>query len=75
MLACLHTQAHEVLLGCDGLNPVLHHISSFNCNIFCLAISYTSSTFFISTVCPGSSDPPEKIFIIFASENEGYTSY
>ena len=23
-----------------------------------------------STVCPGSSDPPEKIFNIFASENE-----
>ena len=22
------------------------------------------------TVCPGSSDPPEKIFNIFASENE-----
>ena len=27
------------------------------------------------TVCPGSSDPPEKIFIIFASENEVYTIY
>ena len=27
------------------------------------------------TVCPGSSDPPEKIFNIFASENEGYTIY
>ena len=25
-----------------------------------------------NTVCPGSSDPPEKIFNIFASENEGY---
>ena len=25
------------------------------------------------TVCPGSSDPPEKIFNIFASENEVYT--
>ena len=25
------------------------------------------------TVCPGSSDPPEKIFHIFASENEVYT--
>ena len=23
------------------------------------------------TVCPGSSDPPEKMFNIFASENEG----
>ena len=27
------------------------------------------------TVCPGSSDPPEKIFNIFASENEVYTIY
>ena len=27
----------------------------------------------IYNVCPGSSDPPEKIFNVFASENEGYT--
>ena len=27
------------------------------------------------TVCPGSSDPPEKILNIFASENEVYTSF
>ena len=27
------------------------------------------------TVCPGSSDPPEKMFYIFASENEVYTIY
>ena len=27
------------------------------------------------TVCPGSSDPSEKIFNIFASENEVYTIY
>ena len=27
------------------------------------------------TVCPGSSDPPEKIFNIFESENEVYTIY
>ena len=27
------------------------------------------------TVCPGSSDPPEKTFNIFASENEVYTIY
>ena len=24
----------------------------------------------VNTVCPGSSDPPEKIFNIFASEND-----
>ena len=29
----------------------------------------------LNTVCPGSSDPPEKIFNIFASENEVYTIY
>ena len=29
----------------------------------------------LTTVCPGSSDPPEKIFNIFASENEVYTIY
>ena len=28
-----------------------------------------------TTVCPGSSDPSEKIFDIFASENEVYTIY
>ena len=27
------------------------------------------------TVCPGISDPPEKIFFIFASENEVYTLF
>ena len=29
----------------------------------------------VYTVCPESSDLPEKIFNIFASENEGYTIY
>ena len=28
-----------------------------------------------STVCPGNSGPPEKIFNIFASENEVYIIY
>ena len=27
------------------------------------------------TVCPGSSDPPEKLLNIFASENEVYTIF
>ena len=30
---------------------------------------------FTCTVCPGSSAPPEKIFNIFASENEVYPIY
>ena len=29
----------------------------------------------VCTVCPGSSDPPEKILNIFASENEVYTPF
>ena len=29
----------------------------------------------ITTVCPGSSDPPEKILNIFESENEVYTIF
>ena len=29
----------------------------------------------LTTVCPGSSDPPEKILNIFASENEVYTIF
>ena len=38
-------------------------------------ISRDIFSFFSPTVCPGSSDPPEKIFNIFASENEVYTIY
>ena len=34
-----------------------------------------SAWFYHGTVCPGSSDPPEKIFNIIASENEVYTVY
>ena len=30
---------------------------------------------FFVTVCPGSSDPPEKISNIFVSENEVYTIF
>ena len=30
---------------------------------------------FSFTVCPGSSNPPEMIYNIFASENEVYTIY
>ena len=28
-----------------------------------------------TTICPESSDPPKKMFNIFASENEVYTIY
>ena len=33
------------------------------------------TTSWTHTVCQGSSDPPEKIFNKFASENEVYTNY
>ena len=29
----------------------------------------------VDTVCPGSSDPPGKLFNIYASENEVYTIF
>ena len=32
-------------------------------------------TFHTNTVCPGTSDPPEKILNIFASENEVYAIF
>ena len=35
----------------------------------------SASSFEGCTVCPGSSDPPEKILNIFASENEVYTIF
>ena len=33
------------------------------------------NTIFFHTVCPGSSDPPEKIIDIFASENTPFINY
>ena len=45
--------------SCHGLINVLNIIFTLNAH----------------TVRPGSSDPPEKIFDIFASENEVYTIY
>ena len=41
-------------------------IKDIMCILSCLAVP---------TVCPGSSDPPEKIINVFASENEVYTIY
>ena len=35
----------------------------------------SASVIGVHTVCPGSSDPPEKMLIIFASENEAYTIF
>ena len=37
--------------------------------------AYRYTCIYIYTVCPGSSDPTEKIFNIFASENEVYTIF
>ena len=38
-------------------------------------LSDVKDQIYIFTVCPGSSDPPEKILNIFTSENEVYTIY
>ena len=46
-------------------NPSPTHVSK------ALPLIYTQ----YYTVCPGSSDPPEKILNIFASENEVYTIF
>ena len=40
----------------------------------CLKI-YRKSVLGLLTVCPGSSDPPEKLLNISASENEVYTIF
>ena len=40
--------------------------------VFCHPHTYL---FWLTTVCPGSSDPPEKILNIFAPENEVYTIF
>ena len=42
-----------------------------------ISITIDDGTIFIllCTVCPGSSDPPEKIFHMFASEKEVYTIF
>ena len=45
---------------------------------FCCSFSarFCSDKYFtVSTVCPGSSDPPEKLLNIFASENKVYTIF
>ena len=50
---------------------VLFSIDFFYSN----AVTGSGSDLGLYTVCPGSSDPVEKIFNIFAPEIEVYTSY
>ena len=45
-------------------------IYKYNVNSIYRALHYCGYT-----VCPGSSDPPEKILNIFASENEVYAIF
>ena len=40
-----------------------------------ITYSYFVDINILVTVCPGSSDPQEKIFYISASEDEAYTIY
>ena len=40
-----------------------------------LGVAYRDRRVEHGTVCPGSSDPPEKILNIFASENKVYTIF
>ena len=41
-----------------------------DCQMIFFQTRFVIDFIFHYTVCPGSSDPPEKIFNIFASENE-----
>ena len=55
-----------------------HYRLSKNCSDPFYIVSYYIikwvTTSVTNTVCPGSSDPPEKIFNIFASEEWTYSS-
>ena len=57
-----------ILYGMLGFH--IFHIMILN-----LVLHESKSIWSADTVCPGSSDPPKKIFDIFASENEVYTIY
>ena len=50
-------------------------VASLTINDFKVSINTSKIDEFSYTVCPGSSDPPEKILNIFASENEVYTIF
>ena len=60
-------------------NPFFIALNLFDClsssPALYIAVLWTVRPCFSNTVCPGSSDPPEKMFNIFASENEVYTIY
>ena len=66
-------EAMTVPLGGDDL--VLIHRWRHQSFPFLDPSGHAHLYFKLSTVCPGSSDPPEKIFNIFASEHEVYTIY
>ena len=52
--------------GLSGAYECFKHEQNYLNNIFCSLCC---------TVCPGSSDPPEKILNIFASKNEVFTIF
>ena len=51
-----------------------HYININEITIQSQKSKYIDASFYC-TVCPGSSDPPEKILNIFASENKVYTIF
>ena len=57
----------DAVLILDGSSEYDAHVRNNLGNLICFR--------YIDTVCPGSSDPLEKIFNIFASENEVFTIY
>ena len=60
------------LYGLSGINP--QKKKNYGYFLFARCVRFTPLQL-PSTVCPGSSEPPEKIFNIFASENEVFTIY
>ena len=57
------------------ISPLRNILKNNLTGLFLLLFLYEKYKNTQITVCPGSSDPPEKIFNIFASENEVYTIY
>ena len=71
--------SQKCILSFPGPLPraLLSHLFSKQMKFYAAGTLSTASACYsrTDTVCPGSSDPPEKIFNIFASENEVYTIY
>ena len=74
------TQSNDHSFFCKIFKTISCQVRSlaiYRWNLSCLYgnSEITEFIYVQRTVCPGSSDPPEKIFNTFASENEGYNIY